>query len=327
MPVVRTTILTAKFCYRHERDREETMPTKKPSNVVTALRRATALTSSDEEFTIRTATLSPENAQEILDQMMFERQRNIVPGHVGMLADMMAGSQFRAGSQITFAPNDNGDLVLVDGQHRLQAAITANWTTQWSIRTLWKDRAEDAYIVMDTSVRQRSSAVIGKAVGYDNLSNRAQNAIIAAARYQNTWRSDYQLPALCNTPPVLDNVARANERIGAFAAADPIINEKHATTQIKRRLSTPMIMAIMTETLHALPEEAVSFWTEVANNGRGVAGELKDALIEGRPTKAAVNFIPRLAAHAWNQRHSNGRLRREHRRPLRVEDTTLVIPA
>ena len=303
------------------------MPMEKPKNIIPALRRAAALPPAGENLTIRTATLTPEDDQEILDLMFFNRQRAVIPGHVGMLADLMINGQFRAGSQITFALNDIGNLVLVDGQHRLQAAVTANWTAKWSIRVLWNDPAKNAYIVMDTSVRQRSAAVIGKAVGYDGLSNRAQNAIIAAARYQNLWRSEYQMPVLCNTPPVLDNVARANERLDAFLAADPIINEKHATTQIKRRLATPMVMAIMTETLYALPDEAVSFWTNVANNGRGVAGELKDALIEGRPTKAAANYIPRLAAHAWNQRDSEARIRREHRRPLRVEYTTLVIPA
>ena len=301
------------------------MPTQKPKNIVPALRRAAAMPPEGDDLTIRTATLTPEDAQEILEQMLFERQRDIVPGHVGMLADLMITGQFRAGSQITLAPNSDGDLVMVDGQHRLQAAVTANWTAKWSIRTMWNDLAEDAYIVMDTSVRQRSSAVIGKAVGYEKLSNRAQNAIIAAARYQNIWRSDYQPPVLCNTPPVLDNVARANERLGAFEAADLIINDKNATTQIKRRLATPMIMAVMTETLHALPEEATSFWTDVATNGRGVAGELKDALIEGRPAKSSANYIPRLAAHAWNQRDSNRRIRREHRRPLRVEHTLCVI--
>lgn len=303
------------------------MPTKKPTNIVPALRRATAMPTSGEEITIRTATLSPEDAQEIFDKMHYERQRSIVPGHVGMLADMMLSGHFTAGSQITFAPNDNGDLVLVDGQHRLQAAVTADWTAKWSIRVLWNNRAEDVYIVMDTSVRQRSLAVVGKAAGYENLSNRAQNVIVAAARYQNMWRTDYQLPVLCNVPPILDNVARANERMDAFETADSIINDKHATTQIKRRLSTPMVMAVMTETLHALPDEAASFWNDVANNGRGVASELKDALIEGRPIKSAVNYIPRLAAHAWNQRHSNGRIRREHRRPLHIDETILIIPA
>ena len=302
------------------------MPTQKPKNIVPSLRRAAAMPSAGDDLTIRTATLTPEDAQDILDRMAFFRQRDVIPGHVGMLADLMITGQFRAGSQITFAPTNDGDLAMVDGQHRLHAAITANWTAKWSIRVLWNDRAEDSYIVMDTSVRQRSSAVIGKAVGYDNLSKRAQNAIIAAARYQNIWRSDYQPSVLCNTPPVLDNVARANERLEAFQAADRIINDKNATTQIKRRLATPMIMAVMTETLHALPEEATSFWTDVATNGRGVAGELKDVLIEGRPAKSSVNYIPRLAAHAWNQRDSNKRIRREHRRPLRAEHTVFVIP-
>ena len=89
------------------------MSANKPTNIVPALRTATAMPPAGEDFTIWTATLTPEDAQEILDQMPFERQRDVVPGHVGMLADLMITGQFRAGSQITFAPNEVGDLVLI----------------------------------------------------------------------------------------------------------------------------------------------------------------------------------------------------------------------
>ena len=46
---------------------------------------------------------------------------------------------------------------LVDGQHRLQAAVNADWTGPWVITCLWGEerRAEDIYIQLDTSQKVR----------------------------------------------------------------------------------------------------------------------------------------------------------------------------
>ena len=129
-------------------------------------------------------------------------------------------------STITFALDENGQQVLVDGQHRLQAAVTADWTGEWTIRCLWHSgyTAYHIYTVLDTAQSQRTAA------GYDQFSNRSQNAVIAAARYQNVWRTDYSIPPFCSNPPVRDNIARANDRILAFEKADQIIHDNRATS-------------------------------------------------------------------------------------------------
>ena len=274
-----------------------------------------------------TAVITPEDAEEILKTMAYERQRGLSAGHVGMLADMMIDDDFAKRSQISFALDETGSIVLVDGQHRLKAAATANWTDTWSVRMIWDKTAEQIYTTMDTSVKQRTGATIGKSAGFKEFSPRLRNIIIPMARYQNIWRSEYQQPDLCNTPPVRDNIERAKSRLESLTAVDEILAERRATTQIKRRLASPMVTAVMAETLHMTPDEAKQFWVEVATNGEGIAGELRAALIEGRPPKAAVNYMARLAAHAWNQRHSTGRLRRENRNDLKVPPTSFVIPA
>ena len=299
-----------------------------PDHIVPALYEALAKPPEGVEVTNRTVILTPEDIAEIISRMCYSRQRRIQPSHVGMIADMMLAEQYAPGDQITFAIEE-GIPKLVDGQHRLQAAITAGWVGLWSVRCLWTEQfaADKMYLVIDTSQKPRTSAVVGHAAGYDQLSPRTQNAIIAAPRYQNMWRGEYEIPDLCSAPPIRDNVDRANARIKSFEKADQILNDRAATPHIKRRLATPMVLAIITETLTSSPWEAAEFWPRVATNGDKIAGELRNSLIQGPPARASAFFTARLAAHAWNQRKSNGKMRRENQQSLPLQNTSLVIPA
>ena len=92
--------------------------------------------------------LTPEDAHNILSLRNFQRHRRITASHVGTLADAMATGRFIEPSQIIFAPDHEGNQVLIDGQHRLQAAIDAHWTGPWVITCLWgeDDRAEKVYL-------------------------------------------------------------------------------------------------------------------------------------------------------------------------------------
>ena len=241
---------------------------------------------------------------------------------------MMLNGEFAPGSMLTFALDENQQQVLVDGQHRLQAAVTADWTGDWTIRCLWHTgyTAYHIYTVLDTAQAQRTAAVIGRAAGYDQLTTRAQNAVIAAARYQNVWRTDYANPPFCSNPPVRDNIARANDRILAFEKADQIIHDNRATSHIRRRMAVPMVLAVMAETLHQSPWEAADFWHRVATNGDGTPGELRNSLILGRPSKSSPYYIGRITANAWNQRKATNKFRRDNKNPIPLEGTPLIIP-
>lgn len=275
-----------------------------PYRIVPALAEALEPPTDGADVTIRSVTLTPEEIEEILRLMAYERLRTMSPDHVGTLAHMMLTGQFGPGSQITFAIDSSGVPKLVDGQQRLEAAEAAGWTGLWSVRCFWSEdfSAGKIHAVMDTSQLQRTPAAIAQAVGFHQLSARIQAAIINAVRYQNCWRTEYELPPFCTAPPVLDNIRRANERLEAFEKADQIIHDQTATAPIKRRLAAPMVLAVMTETLSTMPGEAADFWRDVATNGTGIAAELRSSLMEGRPPKASKYYIVRLVAHAWNQR-------------------------
>ena len=310
-----------------DRSRVSNMSNDRIDKILPALKDALAPAETPEQVTNRIVHLTPEDAREILDKMGYDRQRNVSMRHVGALADMMMNGQWVPGGQITFTLTNGGRIVLVDGQHRLKAAVIANWSGVWCIRAIWNKAAEDIYTTMDTSFKERTAANIGKSLGLDQFSPRMQNLIIQAAAYQNIWRSDYQLPKFCYKPPVRDNVQRVNDRMDSFMMADAIVGNQRATPQIKGRLAVPMAVAVVAETFHANPEEAKEFWTSVVTNGDGVAAELRDRLIERRPLMAAANFTPRLVACGWNQRRTARQLRLENRNDLKVQQTTLVIPA
>ena len=50
--------------------------------------------------------------------MCYQRLRTVNPAHVGMLAYHMTNDQFAPLSTLTFCLDEDGELVLVDAQHR-----------------------------------------------------------------------------------------------------------------------------------------------------------------------------------------------------------------
>ena len=277
-------------------------------------------------------TLSPEEAKVIVEEMGFERQRDADSTHIGMLADMMMNDEWAEGSQLSFAINESGIPKLVDGQHRLLAAAAAQWEGMWNVRVLRGSvqGARPLYALLDGYQKKRPPSVIGRSLGFIGLSDRMQGVVILAARYQNQWRVEYTNPGdpPIAYPPIRDNIARVQERLPAFREADALLGAGAGSAPAKRKLLGAMPLAVVVETLAGkLAVEAREFWTAVSTYGDGVAGELRDGLVEGKvPAKAGHFFNPRLAASAWNQR-GNGNLKREYKKDITVEGTTLEIPA
>ena len=271
--------------------------------------------------------LTPEELKEILS-VCFVLQRDVNPAHVGMLAYHMMNDQFTPLSTLTFCLDEDGELVLVDAQHRLEAAIVADWTERWFVRCLRTPQytPRKTYTLLDTTQKERGPAVIGKALGLQSLSDRLEKRIVSASRHQLSWNTEYENPPLCRVPPYQDCTDHANAMLHTYEIVDTIINGPDVHTHIRNRLISPMVLAVISETIHEMEEEAKEFWTAVATTGTGIAADLRNLLIEGRPNRASNFYAARLAGHAWNQRHSTTSLRRENRNPLKVAHTALVIP-
>ena len=109
--------------------------------------------------------------------------------------------------------------------------------------------AQGLYVLLDGYQKKRSPAVMGRALGIDELHVRMQGVAVATAKYINQWRTDYTLPAGCAYPPIRDNVARVRELLPAFIEVDHILNRNSTSSQAKRKLTTAQVLAIMVETL------------------------------------------------------------------------------
>ena len=299
-----------------------------PNMAVPALGPALTPPTDNTDETWAAITLTPEDAHAILTHRSYLDEHDIDFLHVGMLADKMQAGEWLPLSQITFVISATGEPQLVDGHHRLHAVIVAGFTDKWIVCSFWNQRysGSDMHKKLNSVREPRGDADIGRVLYYDQLTEQMQSIIITAARYLNHWNSQYQLPELCHTPPQRDNIARARERLDAFREVDLVIQEKGVASHIRTWLATPTVVAIMAETTAGEPGDAASFWRAVATNGNGIAGELRDRLIEQPPREAGNYYRARLAAQAWNQRKSPGRLRAEYRRPIRLEGTSLVIP-
>ena len=219
----------------------------------------------------------------------------------------------------------SGRMVLVDGQHRLRAAVIAGETRKWIVRVVWTQSAEEIHGNLDRLVRPRTRGDAAHSIGYEDLDPKTKNIMIGAAQYLLIWDPEYELPELCHRPPERDCIARSDSRIDAVKKSEEILNLERATREIKNRMSSSKLLAVIIETLHAAPEESEAFWTAVMTNGEGIAGELRAALLTGRPPRSSVNYLSRLMVLGWNQRHSNSTLRRETRRTLKMDVTGLIM--
>ena len=242
--------------------------------------------------------LTAAEASSIVRTMSFERQRDADKKHIGMLSDMFANGEFAPGSQITFAFDRDGAPRLVDGQHRLRAAIQAEWSGYWDVRVLWGEAhvADGTYVLLDSNQKKRPAGVIGRALGLVQLSKRMQGLCIGAAGQQNMWRTEYTRPQGCSVPPVRDNINRVRERLPQFTAVDDLLSVGNVSAKTKRRVYTARILAIVVETFATAPEEAREFWYGVVTNGGEIPGELRDTMIEGKPPRAGELYMPRIVA-------------------------------
>ena len=283
------------------------------------------------EVTGAMVTLTPADAEAVIRTMCFERQRDADRAHIGMLADMFANGEFAPGSQLTFAINGGNIPLLVDGQHRLRAAVKAKWQGVWHVRVLWSEvhRAAPVYALLDSHQKKRPASVVGRALGMDALSDRMQASMMSACRYQLEWSRDYTLPANCKVPPVRDCITQVKELLPQFEAADSIFNAINVSSQAKRKLMSGKVMAVVVETIAStLGEEAHDFWSNVATNGPGVAGELRDRLLVGPPPKSTQFYNPRLVAQGWNHRAKPSLPKHRHKNTvLAVDGTSLILPA
>lgn len=108
-------------------------------------------------------TVAPAQAKEWLDSMGYDHQRRIRSHHVEYLAEEMRRNRFIQGTQIHLVRFD-GRYHLVDGQHRLQAVVTAGMAQSFSVLTTEVQTKEDmawVYGSTDIGMKRTSGDLLG----------------------------------------------------------------------------------------------------------------------------------------------------------------------
>lgn len=213
----------------------------------------------DEPFTVTAVTLTPAEARYIVEMMGYPRQRGISQTHVDTLADVMLHDVFVEGPEIVFAPMEAGVMVAVDGQHRLAAAVKADQTRGWSVKVVFSQTAEQVYPALDRHMKARTRADVARAIGYEMLSEKMKAIVLTAAFHQLNWDVEYQIPRPARRVPDRDCQLRVNDQIQAILTYETLLNNSRATREIRSRIASARVAAIIIETLHAVPNQAQEF--------------------------------------------------------------------
>ena len=112
---------------------------------------------------------TPADAKAVLDHCRYERQRDETKAraHIGSLAEQMRRGLWLPKTQLDFA-RVGGNLVLVNGHHRMHAQIAAATNILWNVIVHDCDDADQVaalYWKFDTTLRKRTSVNVIDGIG------------------------------------------------------------------------------------------------------------------------------------------------------------------
>ncbi len=270
----------------------------------------------DELVVTGLVTITPELAHRIIQTGRFDRQRPVRVKHVDALAMQMRRREWTPGTQIHFARTPDGNIHLVNGQHRMHAVIKADAAIEFQL--LVTDIRTDADLIKlyrrhDRLVAPRTVTDALAAEGINkqhDLRVEVANACFQAALLIETgFRSVVQ-----HADPYLKRSDEARLRLcepwWPIAALFQDAIEKAPTKMpaVKKRLTASGVMAVGLLTLRDQEERADIFW-------RGIAED--DGLVASDPRKTYLRFLitdtsaraaamaAKAASLAWNAFYRN----------------------
>tara|TARA_Y100000310_G_scaffold345442_1_gene465070 strand:+ start:6695 stop:7591 length:897 start_codon:yes stop_codon:yes gene_type:complete len=208
-------------------------------------------------------TFTPELASQILEEIPFERQRNIKPQHINRYVDDMRDNKWNSESVIKFHKIDNR-LILLDGQNRLNACIKSGCNFD-AIKLVFNSCSEnytnESYSVTDTganrSLRDYIRAnQVNKRYGLFEIDTEA---LISAVHFINSGFKHYT-----SIPASYRSKVNSSEKWVPFASKyfDIVANGHSSMRHILRRRS---LVAVALHCFRDAEEKAVKFFTPFAN--------------------------------------------------------------
>lgn len=265
--------------------------------------------------------IAPGIAKRILDEANFCEQRKFKESRAQEHEWRLANSAWNSGFPISFARLPDGELLLVDGQHRL--TVISRHEAPVSVRVNIMDAVDRAevrqlYIGFDqsTSTRSVNEVLNGAGVGEKlNISALVRDAAFSAIGY---LRNNFEIPRSTRVGRA-GLASSVQGRIADFPAWEAEILKYDHIYEVCDRAHRGKLLnggtaAILLYTLKFQPAKAMDFWIGIARNDGLRKADPRHTLIQDfhtRSNNAGSNRQSVQApALAWNAFFEN--------RPLKI---------
>ena len=246
----------------------------------------------------------------------YEHQRELADKHVADLADVMANGEWIEGANnLVFAPNGDGRLRLVDGQHRLNAYLRfledGGEPFRWCFMRTENIDASTVYGRLDSLEKKRPHSVVATTMGFPKAMGNLIKVCLGAAAYGMVYENGGAWPSLfsakpggpkrARTIPYRDRKAWVDGRLNAFTAVKGIFERVPAEYRRARLvMSSARVLPLVVCTIHEdKTGESVERWRKVVHEGdQPLFAEITDKhemIVRDRPTQ-----VVRYIARAWN---------------------------
>lgn len=223
-------------------------------------------------------TLSPDDAINLIDASLFNRQRKIEQRRVDFLAKEILAGRFVPGTPIYFGQLPDGTLLLLNGQHTLWAIVASEKPMELTIIVRGvadEDEAGRLYAVFDIhrvrSFRDSYKAIDGDTP--DSIRTRctaAMNMIMGGF----TPRTKYIRPR----PEIIAAVEPFEDAIELLRQ----LLADGATSETRTFMLRVPMLAVVLITLREQPSTAIEFWGRFLKD---------DGLKKGAPQRALLAYL------------------------------------
>lgn len=235
-------------------------------------------------------TVTPDLAHRIIQTEKFDRQRPVRPKHVDALAMQMKRREWTAGTQIHFGRTPDGELHLVNGQHRMHAVVKAATSISFQILVTDVTSPDDLIRLYRRHDRLIAHRTVSDALVAEGIQDKYQLSTMIA---RGTFGAVAFIGAgfrfiQTNADPYIMRSDEARLRIAeewwpiAQVYQDAIERAPAKTPPIKRYLMQAGIMAVGLVTLRDQEVKAYAFWQGTADN---------DGLRRSDARSAFLNFL------------------------------------
>ncbi len=251
--------------------------------------------------------VTPELAKTLLDKFNYERNRSLAKYHVLELEELMKSDKWIEGHTITFV-NMKGQIILVDGQHRLMAVAMQDKPHFFNfsiipVKNL--NEVHEAYCSFDVAIRKRSVSDVLNSANFQEetgLAKTVSRKLVAAA-----YLAENRLRRVHYTEDVKQRDASYRLEI-ALKWADVARKYEMALNEadhyLKPKLLSDGIFAVALLTYRWQERIAKQFWEGVTYSGGQSNADPRRTFerdLRNRNLQTNTRSLgEKIAARAWN---------------------------